>query len=308
MLKFGDFRYGLRAKYPLSVVYKDAGNLTSGAPVRRGGVEIGRVSQAPRLVDGISGVRVEVVIFQEFHIAKKSAFAIKNDGIIGDSFVEVTPPPEPSGEMITSGEVIDGTSSSDISATATRVADKSLLVLEDIRGSLADLKGALGKISTGVLGDDNLDNFGDSLKGLRETLRKVDDQVLNSENTSALAATLKTLRESSEKLSTNLDQVSTTMTSVNDLVNKKLSPGLDEFGKAATSIRKSAEGLGIVANDIHSAPGIMSGLLRDPKMREDFASLISNLRRHGIFWYKDDAEKEQLAPPGSNPRRSLFKR
>ena len=301
VLKFGDFRYGLRSKYTLFVVYRDAGNLTAGAPVRRGGVEIGRVSKDPVLINGLTGVSVELVIFQEYHIAKGSAFAVKTDGIIGDAFIEVTPPLLPSGEMIAIGDPIEGTSGADISATATRVADKSLLVLEDIRGSLADLKGAIGKISTGVLGDENLANLGTSLKSLNETLHKIDEQVLSTENTEALTGTLKSLHQSSDKLSGNLDQISATIASVDDMLKRKLAPGLDEFGKAATTIRKAAEGLGIVATDIHSGQGVISGLLRDAKMREDFASLISNLRRHGIFWYKDDASKEKDAPPNSKP-------
>lgn len=309
VLKFGDFRYGLRSKYPLTVVFKDAGNLTSGAPVKRGGVEIGRVTKDPVLINGISGVSAQLVIYQEYHIAKLSTFAIKTDGIIGDAFLEVTPPAQPNGEMILSGETLEGTSGSDISATAGRVADKSLLVLEDIRGSLVDLKGAIGKISTGVLGEENLSNFGSSLKNLNETIRKLNDEVLNPENTDTLAATLKSLRESSERLSNSLGQISTTITSANDMINKKLGPSLDEFGKAATSIRKAAEGLGIVASDMHSAPGVFSALLRDPKLREDFSILISNLRRHGVFWYKDDAEKlQQAAPQNPPPRKSLFSR
>ena len=308
VLKFGDFRYGLRSKYTLSVIYRDAGNLTAGAPVRRGGVEIGRVSKDPGLVNGLTGVSVDLVIFQEYHIAKGSAFSVKTDGIIGDAFIEVTPPLMPTGQMLAVGDTIEGTSGADISATATRVADKSLLVLEDIRGSLADLKGAIGKISTGVLGDENLNNLGSSLKSLNETINKIDEQVLSTENTEALNGTLKSLHQSSDKLSGNLDQLTATLSSVDDMLKRKVAPALDEFGKAATTIRKAAEGLGIVASDIHSGQGMISGLLRDPKMREDFASLISNMRRHGVFWYKDDAAKERDAPPNSNPRPSIFKR
>lgn len=308
VLKFGDFRYGLRSKYTLSVIYRDAGNLTAGAPVRRGGVEIGRVSKDPVLVNGLTGVSVQLLIFQEYLIAKDSAFSVKTDGIIGDAFIEVTPPLQPTGEMIAGGDTVEGTSGADIGATATRVADKSLLVLEDIRGSLVDLKGAIGKISTGVLGDENLANLGSSLKSLNESLHKFDEQVLSTENTEALNGTLKSLHQSSDKLSGSLDQISATISSVDDMIKRKLGPGLDEFGRAATTIRKAADGLGIVASDMHSGQGMISGLLRDPKMREDFSSLISNLRRHGIFWYKDDAAKEKDAPPNSNPRKSFFKR
>jgi phospholipid/cholesterol/gamma-HCH transport system substrate-binding protein len=301
VLKFGDFRYAFRPKYELSLTFQDAGTLTKSAPVRRGGVEIGRVTKDPTLVEGISGVHVPLVIYQEFHIGQGSVFSLKMDGIIGDTFIEVTPPPSPTGEMIKPGQNLRGREPSDISATANRVADKSLDVLEDIRGSLADLKTVFTKVSTGVLAEQNLANFSTAIVSLNTTLAKLDNTVLSAENTTALKETLQSLQASSTKLSTNLDGLGNTVASVNILVKQKLSPSLDEIGKAATTIRKAAEGLGIVANDMHAAPGLFSALLRDAKLRDDFTALISNLRRHGLVWgYKDDAEK--LAPPRPAPR------
>ncbi len=302
ILKFGDFRYAFRDKYSLSLDFKDAGNLTASTPVRRGGVEIGRVLKNPTLSKDISGVRVPLVIYQEFHIAQGSVFSLKTDGIIGDTFIEVTPPAIASGEMIPAGAQIRGLENTDIGTTAKGVADKSVQVLEDIQGSLADLKGAINKISTGVLGDDNLLNFSESMKNLNTTLTKLDAEVLSPANTTALKDSLGSLQHSAAKLDQDLDALGTTVTSANDMIRQKLSPSLDEIGKAAVTIRKAAEGLGVVATDMHAAPGLITALLRDQKMRDDFTSLISNLRRHGIFWYKDDAEKEAFK--GAVPKRN----
>ncbi len=309
ILKFGDFRYAFRQKYELSLVFKDAGNLTANTPVRRGGVEIGRVTKDPTLVEGLSGVRVPLVIYQEFHIVEASVFSLKTDGLIGDMFIEVTPPKDPSGEMIKPGAELRGRESSDISATANRVADQSLLVLEDIRGSLVDLKGAIGKISSGVLADENLQNFRDAMKTMNLAMAKIDQEVLSKDNTTALHDSLKSLQETSTKLGTNLDQLGVTVASANEVLQKKLSPSLDEFNKAAVSIRHAAEGLGLVATDMHAAPGLITALLRDPKLRDVFAALISNLRRHGLVWgYKDDAAKLESQNPAAPPRKGLFPR
>jgi phospholipid/cholesterol/gamma-HCH transport system substrate-binding protein len=309
ILKFGDFRYAFREKYPLTLVFTDAGNLTTKSPVRRGGVEVGRVTKDPSLIEGISGVRVPLVIYSEYLIAKGSVFTLKSDGIIGDTYIEVTPPAVLSGEMIESGSELRGAGGSDISAAATRVADKSLVVLEDIRASLVDVKGAINKISTGVLGEDNLANFRQSLKGLNDTIAKFNKEVLSEENTTDLNATLKSLKESSEKLSTSLNGVKDTIASANTVIDKKLAPALDEFGKAGTSLRKTAESFGIVANDMHGAPGLFSALLRDPKLKNDFSSAISNFRRHGFLWYKDDAEALKNATPADKKdRKGLFSR
>lgn len=309
ILKFGDFQYAFREKYPLTVIFTDAGNLTSGAPVRRGGVEVGRVTKDPTLIEGISGVRVPMVIYQEYLIAKDSIFSLKTDGIIGDTFIEVTPPKVLSGDMIASGTEIRGNSGSDISAAATQVADKLLLVMEDVRTSVADLNGAVNKISKGVLAEENLTNFKDSLKGLNNTISKFEKEVLSEENTQGLSATLKSLKDSSEKLTVNMDKIGTTIESANKVIEQKLSPSLDEFGKAAVSLRKAAEGLGIVAKDIHGANGLVPALLHDPKLKDDFAAAIGNFRRHGFLWYKDDADKlKNLSTQPPKDRKGIFDR
>ena len=309
ILKFGDFRYTFRPKYELSLFFRDAGNLTKDTPVRRGGVEIGRVTANPTLVEDISGVRVPLTVYQEYLIAKNSSFSLKTSGIIGDMYIEVTPPTNPTGEMIKAGEELRGQENSDISATANRVADKSLVVLEDIRGSLADLKTAIGKISTGVLAEENLANFRDAVKGLNTTLTKIDSQVLSPENTTALKETLTSLRASATKLDTNLDALGTTVTTANEMLKTKLSPSLDQIAKAAGTIGKAADGFSDVTKDMHSGPGLMTALLRDQKLRDDFASLINNLRRHGLVWgYKDDADKIKAEEAAPNPRKGLFNR
>jgi phospholipid/cholesterol/gamma-HCH transport system substrate-binding protein len=309
VLKFGDFQYLFRKKYELSLVFRDAGKLTKDTPVRRGGVEIGRVTANPTLVDGINGVRVPLTIYQDFLIAKGSSFALKTSGIIGDMYIEVTPPLFPVKETIEPGSQLRGDFSADIADSAGRVADKSLVVLEDIRGSLADLKSAIGKISTGVLGDENLTNLRDALKGLNTTLTKIDSEVLSAENTTALKDTLTSLHASSTKLGVNLDALGVTVTTANDMLKQKLSPSLDEIAKAAATIRLAANGFSDVTKDMHSGPGLMTALLRDQKLRDDFASLINNLRRHGLVWgYKDDAAKLKSENPTPAPRKGLFNR
>lgn len=303
ILKFGDFRYALRAKYPLVLVFKDAGNLTEGAPVRRGGVEIGRVAKDPTLGEGegISRVTVPLSIYQQFMIAKGSEFSLKTDGIIGDTYIEVTPPLRATGEMLVAGAKVDGSQGNDISAAASQVAEKLLVVMEEVRTSLRELNTAMSKISGGVLAEENLKNLRESLTGLNVTLDKLNKDVLSEKNTKGLSTTLESIHASSEKLSANLDKLGVTLGSANDVINKKLGPGLDEFSKAGTSLRKTADGLGLVASDMRNSPGLLTALLKDPKLKADFAAAISNLRRHGLLWYKDDAHKYQnMSPvPGS---------
>ena len=295
ILKFGDFSYWFREKYPLRAIFMDAGNLVSGAPVRRGGVEIGRVTEDPSLSAGMAGVRVPLVIYSEYLVDKHSDFQIKTDGIIGDTFIEVTPPTMPSGAMLDKGAEITGKGGAgfnDLSNAANKVAEKTVIVLEDIRGSLAELKVAINKIQTGVLSDKNLDNFSGSLADLKASLAKIDLEVLSDDNVKKLGTAVSKIAETSEKLVGAVDKASHAFTVADEAVTKSFGGALEEIKLAATSLRKTADALGVTATDIRNGPGLMGGLIKDPKIRSDMAAFVSNLRRHGIWRYKDDAAEE----------------
>lgn len=307
ILKFGDFKFWFRDKYPLTVVFPDAGNLVKNAPVRRGGVEIGRLVKDPTLAPGLRGVRVQMVVYQEFHVARESTFQIKTDGIIGDTYVEVTPPDNPSGEMLKPNDEVagqGGTGFNDLSNTANRVAEKTVTVLEDIKKSLTDLQTAISKINTGLLSEENLTSVRSALKNLDETIKKLDNEVLSPDNVAAVTASIAKIKQAADKFDVALEKAGQAIDTVDRAISQKLSPGLDEFAKAAASFRRMSENLGMVATDMRTAPGLMSALLRDVNLRDDFVRLADNLRRHGVLWYKDDAAKRAAeSQPGAKPVR-----
>jgi phospholipid/cholesterol/gamma-HCH transport system substrate-binding protein len=319
ILKFGDFKYWFRDKTPMTVVFGDAGNLVSRAPIRRGGVEIGRVVEDPSLPPGQTGkVRVPVVIYTEYHVDKQSSFQIKTDGLIGDTFIEVTPPKDPSQSWYEKGDEIAGTSGAgfnDLSNAANRVAEETLLVLRDIRESFGDLK---TKISEGILSSKNIENFNVAMEDLKGSLDKIDNKVLSDTNIDKLGSGVAKLSESADKLSTGIDGITKTFQSADDAINKSFSPALADFGEAAKSFRKMGEQFGLVATDVRSAPGLVSGLLKDSKIRKEFTEFVSNLKRHGIWRYKDDAaeleakelqekqrQQQQQQQPQPQPKRGF---
>jgi hypothetical protein len=75
---------------------------------------------------------------------------------------------------------------------------------------------------------------------------------------------------------------------------------VDEFAKAATGLVQEAE----------KGKGPLYTLMKDEKMASDMKALMSNLRKHGVLFYSDDAGKTDEAKPkktekSSSPNRAV---
>ena len=78
----------------------------------------------------------------------------------------------------------------------------------------------------------------------------------------------------------------------------KVEPAITKFDKAATSadaalqsFKQSGDNLAIFTHDMAKGDGLMKALLLDKELRNDFKDLISNLKRNGVLFYKDNAQK-----------------
>jgi ABC-type transporter Mla subunit MlaD len=96
------------------------------------------------------------------------------------------------------------------------------------------------------------------------------------------------LAESSKKLDDVIEQADSTMTSA-----KKAA---DNLQSAITDARK-------VLNSAAKGKGLVAALLNDQQLANDLHALITNLRAHGVLFYRDSAAKaekkaaEQTKPP-----------
>ena len=108
VIQFGRFSDRLRDTYYLYVTYQDAGDIARGSPVKLGGAKVGVVSDNPQLNSNYTGVTVPL----EIHIDKKipigSKFAIASSGLMGDSYIRIQSPAEPTGEYFNPDTEIKG--------------------------------------------------------------------------------------------------------------------------------------------------------------------------------------------------------
>jgi len=144
-----------------------------------------------------------------------------------------------------------------------------------------------GTRETGI--DDLTREGGALVTDLRGTVQKLNQETLSSENMQNLKSSMEhlnqatsALAESSKKLDGVIGQADSTMASA-----KKAADTLqDAIADTRKAVRSATQGKGLVAT-----------LLNDQQLANDLHALITNLRAHGVLFYRDSAATTQTKPP-----------
>ncbi|MEI6713713.1 MAG: MlaD family protein [Verrucomicrobiota bacterium] len=254
VVTFGRLGQGLDSPYDLTVLFQNANGLATGADVLLSGAKIGFLTNNPQLVGDKYEVALHLKIQGTTRIPKGSKFMVGSSNLLGDKFIDVIPM-DPTGpdDFWQPGEIIKGTRSSG---------------LDDLtaRGSIV------------------LEQLTESLKDIQNTTSNLNKYILNEANIKNLAQTFTNLKESSEafkKTSLSIDQVvakaDTALTTADGAFKT-----FDAVGKDFKKVAKNAA-------DGHGPLGVLTS---DKETAENLRSLISNLRRSGVLFYKD-----RPAPP-----------
>jgi phospholipid/cholesterol/gamma-HCH transport system substrate-binding protein len=312
ILQFSNIREVFRKNYPIHVTFRDSGGLTKNSPIRYSGTHVGRVAGLSPQIEDKDGIRltVGVIVHLEIHegtnIPRGSRITIGKEGLLGDAYINITPPMDPIIGVLSTGDTIAGQSVGtldDLQDAANEISQKTQIVLEDIRKGLLNLDNAIKKIDADVLSQENRDHFKQTLASLDRTVEKLDTQILDDENSANLKKTLANLGTASENLATQSERI--------DEILDKGEVAMKSFGEAADTIKQggrdfatAAGKAGRTVSDINSGAGLMSALIHDPQLRTDFKHLIANLRERGILFYKDKADertRQQGARPAAPP-------
>jgi phospholipid/cholesterol/gamma-HCH transport system substrate-binding protein len=144
-----------------------------------------------------------------------------------------------------------------------------------------------GTRETGI---DDLTQQGGALVGdLRTTVQKLNQETLSAQNMENLKSSMEhlnqatsALAESSKKLDGVIQQADSTMASA-----KQAADGLQNaIADTRKVLRSATQGKGLVAT-----------LLNDQSLANDLHALITNLRAHGVLFYRDSAAAAQTKPP-----------
>lgn len=306
ILRFSSIRERFRERDRFTVTFSDASGLSVGAPVRLGGTTIGRVDRAPRLnASGKVGVEITVYRDDQNRIPRGSRFTIAKEGLLGDSYIAITRPEEAAAGFHEPGDTLAGSSSTGLDTlqeSAGKISAEVETLVKELRQGVKDFDVAVARLNAEVLSSDNTENVKSSLASLNSALKKFDEQVLSPENTAAVKETLTSLRTTGDTLAQQVKKL--------DPLIAKGDAAMTTFGEAATTFKqsgtaftKAAEKAGRTFGEASDGDGLLAAILNDPKLKDDFKALISNMRARGVIFYKDQEPSGEGSPA---PRRAPF--
>jgi phospholipid/cholesterol/gamma-HCH transport system substrate-binding protein len=272
VVQFGRLGEGFKTYYDITVRFDDASGLLKGSDVLLGGAKIGRVSGPPRLVTAGRGVDVPLRIYDYVKIPAGSKITVGSSGLLGDRFVSVTPP---------------GGKPTAYLAKNVHVAGVREQGLDDITKEggalLKDLRGTVAKIDT--------------------TVSRLNEQALSKSNMEHLKGTFDNLEKTSAALSDSSKKIDGVIAKADDMMGSAKGAA-DKIENAAGDARKTIQAAGRIINEATGGNGLLAMLLTNQEVADNLRALITNLRRHGVLFYRDSAAK--VAPPPENtppPRR-----
>jgi phospholipid/cholesterol/gamma-HCH transport system substrate-binding protein len=143
-----------------------------------------------------------------------------------------------------------------------------------------------GARETGI--DDITREGGAVLADVRGTVQKLNQETLSPENMQNLKASMEHLNEATNALAES---------------SKKLDGVIDQAGSTMASAKEAADNLQNAINDtrkiLRSATqgkGLVATLLNNQQLANDLHALISNLRAHGVLFYRDSSAATQTKP------------
>ena len=265
LVQFGRLGEGFKTYYAITVRFNDASGLLKGSDVLLAGARIGKVAGGPRLVREGNGVAVPLKIYDYVKLPEGSKFTVGSSGLLGDRFVNVTMPPGEPKAYLVPNAYISG-------ARETGIDDLTReggALVNDLRGTVQKIDITMNRLNQDTLSTANLENLKASMEHLNQA-------------TGALA-------ESSKKLDGVIERTDSTMASA-----KKAADNLQNaISDARNVLRSATQGKGLIAT-----------LLTNQELASDLHALISNLRTHGVLFYRDTAAKiETKSPEQTKPVR-----
>jgi phospholipid/cholesterol/gamma-HCH transport system substrate-binding protein len=258
VVQFGRLGEGFKTYYGLTIRFNDASGLLKGSDVLLAGARIGKVSGGPRMVREGQGVDVPLKIYDYIKVPEGSKFTVGSSGLLGDRFVNVVMPPGQPKAFLRPNTYINGSRETGID-DLTREGGA---LVNDLRGTVQKIDTTVNRLNQDTLSSANMENLKSSMEHLNQA-------------TGALA-------ESSKKLDGVIEQADSTMASA-----KKAADNLQNaIGDTRKVLQSATQGKGLVAT-----------LLNNQELANDLHALVSNLRAHGVLFYRDSAATTQTKPP-----------
>ncbi len=255
IIHLGDFSFGEKG-YPLKAVFSQVSGLREGNVVRYAGVDIGRVTGVRTTPEG---VEVLMRINPGVKIPEGSRFAIGTDGLLGEKFINISPPRSSSG-YLKPGSEVRGEDPQGLDQLVS-TADKTLLDLQKLIQSLND-----------VLGDDNVRS---AMKASALNTKDITERL--KEFSETLARMAQNNEQDVNAMVGNLRVMSGSLRDVSDRVDRMVA-GVDNNGKTASDLREMIQNLKTASVRVEKIAASLEGIATDPETAKNIKDTLRNSR------------------------------
>ncbi len=272
----GKFEFGAKKGYTITAVFDSVAGLDAKAAVRMAGVKIGSV-ETIELDD--SRARVVIRILPDVKIKRGSRASIKTMGLMGEKFVEITPPeggaggggadPDPPGQgqqaYLQGGEQLQITSSpSDVDKLISQLSG----IADDIKQVTASLRQVFGT-------ERGTRSMEDILADLRQTTHNIRDfsHTLNSDGSELVMRLNELVASLNGVVGENRENLKVTMENIRE-ASKSAELALASIDNAARKIDRGEGTLGKLVSDDSMYNNIDSAA----KGISDYTSRVERLR------------------------------
>ena len=279
-VKFGKLTQGLKKYYDITAEFPNASGLLKGSDVYMAGARIGFTADAPELIDGRFAVKVVLKIKENVKIPRGSSMIISSAGFLGDASVNINWPVNPSTtDFLTPDEYVKGTRLDGFGDLAVKGGD----VMEELKKRLQELESPIKDIRERVLAEKNL-------KALDETFASLN--TLTTDLKGSVKGIDEVIAKAKEAVQTVKDTVGAVKAPIEkvDAAAADLKGTLAQIKKAAESADKALDSAQTLIGKANAGKGALGMLLADKETADNLKALISNLREHGVLWYKNKAK------------------
>lgn len=306
----GELRPGADAG--LAVDFGHTGNVVEGAPVKLGGVQVGRVQAIRLLPERRDAQGRPMPVRMELAVAPEALGALRTDarvtvatvGLLGEPYLELNPGAAP--KPLAAGEAVRGTDAPRLDLLAeqlSRFVEMLSAMLEKDPEAVTGLAANVSRLAR-TLDEMLSENKGDvkvlaselaaASKDLRQVAALAREALQPGGKAARLlddaAATAALLRGElpglTKSAGTTLDGLASVTGSLTPEDGQRVKVALERFTAAAGSLEGIAARADRVLAKIESGEGTAGAVLKDPTLYDELRTLVTDLRKHPwkILW------------------------
>lgn len=251
----GTFSFG-SDKYDITIDYPQVAGLMEGNMVRYAGVQVGTVKG---LAVNEDGIEVTAEINDNVRIPQESTFSINSDGILGEKFVDIQPPPRAVSAFLEDGDRVKGVPGGGFDTFMSASGD-ALEKLENIADALDNVFGDPEVQQSLREGFINMKDISANMNTFTKVMADV-----AVDNQQQINSMVKQLSEMSARMNATADSMQNIIGEVN-------------AGHTGQNFAVIVENMAKTSARIEEASKLLEKVASDPQTEDDLKATLHNAR------------------------------